>query len=132
MPPARPSTWELDAVYSDPARVPKADRSRTKAMNSNSVGFIGLGRMGFGMASNLTKAEVPLTVFDARLAPVEAINVQEAAARCQASIPVVDAMVATYKAAIDMGFGELPKSAMVKVYEKHLAQEVRLPAGDET
>jgi 3-hydroxyisobutyrate dehydrogenase-like beta-hydroxyacid dehydrogenase len=42
-------------------------------MNKNSVGFIGLGPMGFGMASNLAKAGVPLTVFDARLEPVEAI-----------------------------------------------------------
>ncbi len=42
-------------------------------MNKNSVGFIGLGRMGFGMASNLAKAGIPLTVFDARLEPVEAI-----------------------------------------------------------
>ncbi len=60
------------------------------------------------------------------------VNVQEAAARCQASIPVVDAMIATYKAAIDMGFGEQPKSAMIKVYEKHLDREVCLPAGDKT
>jgi len=36
----------------------------------------------------------------------------------------VDAMVATYRAAIDMGFGDEPKSAMVKVYEKQMEQEV--------
>jgi 3-hydroxyisobutyrate dehydrogenase-like beta-hydroxyacid dehydrogenase len=42
-------------------------------MDKNSVGFIGLGRMGFGMASNLAKAGISLTVFDARLEPVEAM-----------------------------------------------------------
>ncbi len=70
--------------------------------------------------------------FSMQAAYKDIVNVQEAAARCQASTPVVDAMVATYKAAIDMGFGEQPKSAMVKVYEKHLDREVCLPAGDET
>jgi 3-hydroxyisobutyrate dehydrogenase-like beta-hydroxyacid dehydrogenase len=70
--------------------------------------------------------------FSMQAAYKDIVNVQEAAARCQASIPVVNAMVATYKAAIDMGFGEQPKSAMVKVYEKHLDREVCLPAGDET
>ncbi len=42
-------------------------------MDKNSVGFIGLGRMGFGMASNLAKAGIPLTVFDARSEPVTAL-----------------------------------------------------------
>ena len=70
--------------------------------------------------------------FSMQAAYKDIVNVQEAAARCQASTPVVDAMVATYEAAIDMGFGEQPKSAMVKVYEKHLDREVCLPAGDET
>jgi hypothetical protein len=40
---------------------------------------------------------------------------------------VVDAMVSTYQSAIDMGFGDQPKSAMVKVYEQQLHQEVHLP-----
>ena len=57
------------------------------------------------------------------------MNIHEVAARFQASMPVVDAMVSTYQAAIDMGFGEQPKSVMVKVYEKHLGHEVCLPAG---
>jgi 3-hydroxyisobutyrate dehydrogenase-like beta-hydroxyacid dehydrogenase len=42
-------------------------------MDKNSVGFIGLGRMGFGMASNLANAGIPLTVFDARSEPVKAL-----------------------------------------------------------
>jgi 3-hydroxyisobutyrate dehydrogenase-like beta-hydroxyacid dehydrogenase len=41
-------------------------------MKKHSVGFIGLGRMGFGMASNLAKAGVSLTVYDARPEPMEA------------------------------------------------------------
>ena len=42
-------------------------------MNNDAVGFIGLGRMGFGMASNLARAGVPLMVFDARPAPMKAL-----------------------------------------------------------
>ena len=42
-------------------------------MNENAVGFIGLGRMGFGMASNLAKAGVSLTAFDVRPESMEAI-----------------------------------------------------------
>lgn len=41
-------------------------------------------------------------------------------------------MIFTYQAAIDMGSGEQPKSAMVKLDEKHLGQEVCLPAGEES
>ncbi len=58
------------------------------------------------------------------------VNIQQVAAQFQAAMPIVDAMVSTYQAAIDMGFGEQPKSAMVKVYEKHLGQEVCLLEGD--
>ncbi len=68
--------------------------------------------------------------FSLQAAYKDIVNIQEVAARFQASLPVVDAMVSTYQAAIDMGFGEQPKSAMVKVYEKNLGQEVCLPAGD--
>ncbi len=53
------------------------------------------------------------------------VNIEEVAARFDASLPVVNAMVATYRAALDMGLGELPKSAMIKVYEARLDQEVR-------
>ena len=53
------------------------------------------------------------------------VNIEEVAAHFDASLPVVSAMVATYRAALDMGLGELSKSAMVKVYEHRLDQEVR-------
>lgn len=64
------------------------------------------------------------TDFSLKAAYKDIVNVQEAAERLQATTPVVDAMVATYRAAIDMGFGDEPKSAMVKVYEKQMGQEV--------
>lgn len=64
--------------------------------------------------------------FSLQAAFKDIVNIQQAAARVQASTPVVDAMVATYQAAIDMGFGDQPKSAMVKVYEQQLDQEVSL------
>ena len=58
------------------------------------------------------------------------VNVRELAERLEASLPVVDAMVATYDAAIDLGFGAEPKSAMVKVYEQKLNQMVVSPGPD--
>ena len=58
------------------------------------------------------------------------VNVRELAERLEASLPVVDAMVATYDAAIDLGFGAEPKSAMVKVYEQKLNQTVVSPGLD--
>ena len=69
--------------------------------------------------------------FSLRAAFKDIINIQETAARLDASMPVVDAMIGTYQAAIDMGFGDEPKSAMVKVYERRLDQEVRLPSEPE-
>jgi 3-hydroxyisobutyrate dehydrogenase-like beta-hydroxyacid dehydrogenase len=62
--------------------------------------------------------------FSLQAAFKDIVNIQETAARLQASMPVVDAMISTYQAAIDMGFGEQPKSAMVKVYEQQLDLEV--------
>ncbi len=70
--------------------------------------------------------------FPMQAAYKDIVNIQEIAARYQAPIPIVDAMVSIYQAAIDMGFGEQPKSAMVKVYEKRLGQEVCLPAGGDS
>jgi len=66
--------------------------------------------------------------FSMQAAYKDIVNIQEVAARFQASMPIVDAMVSTYRAAMEMGFSDEPKSAMVKVYEKHLDQEVCLPA----
>ena len=34
-------------------------------------------------------------------------------------------MVSTYRAAIEMGFGDEPESAMVKVYEQRMGRQVR-------
>ena len=68
--------------------------------------------------------------FSLKAAYKDIVNIQEVAARLHASMPVVDAMIATYQAAIDMGFGDQPKSAMVKVSEKQLDQEVCLPVSD--
>ncbi len=67
--------------------------------------------------------------FSLQAAFKDIVNIQELGARFQASMPVVDAMVSTYQSAIDMGFGDQPKSAMVKVYEQQLHQEVHLPGG---
>jgi 3-hydroxyisobutyrate dehydrogenase-like beta-hydroxyacid dehydrogenase len=66
--------------------------------------------------------------FSMQAAYKDIVNIQQVAARFQASMPIVDAMVSTYRAAMEMGFSEQPKSAMVKVYEKDLDQEVCLPA----
>ncbi len=63
--------------------------------------------------------------FSMQAAYKDILNIQELAARLQASMPVVDAMVTTYRTAMDMGFGDQPKSAMIKVYEERLGQEVR-------
>ena len=48
-------------------------------------------------------------------------NVQLATSEFNDNTPMFDAMVNTYKKAIDMGFGEESKSSMLKVYEKILA-----------
>ena len=40
-------------------------------------------------------------------------------------LPVVNAMIASYQAAIADGHGDLPKSAMLKVYEKALGVEFK-------
>ena len=37
-------------------------------------------------------------------------------------------MIGIYERAIAEGLGDEPKSAMVKLYERQLGQEVRLPA----
>ncbi len=63
--------------------------------------------------------------FSLEAAYKDIVNVQEMAARLEASLPVVEAMVSTYRAAIDQGFGDQPKNAMVKVYEGRMDQEVR-------
>ena len=66
--------------------------------------------------------------FSLQAAYKDIVNVQQVAARHDASLPVVEAMVATYRTAIEMGLGDQPKSAMVKVYEERLGQTVRASA----
>ncbi|MCY4633554.1 MAG: NAD(P)-dependent oxidoreductase [Acidobacteria bacterium] len=63
--------------------------------------------------------------FSLRAAYKDVVNIQEAAAQLDASLPLVEAMMKAYRAAIEMGFGDEPKSAMVKVYEERMGQEVR-------
>ena len=65
--------------------------------------------------------------FSLKAAHKDIVNIEEVAARLRATLPVVEAMASTYRKAIAMGFGDQPKSAMVKVYEAGLNQEVRLP-----
>ena len=68
--------------------------------------------------------------FSLQAAYKDIVNVQEAAARLDAALPIVEAMVATYRTAIDAGFGDQPKSAMIKVYEDRLGQQVRTATSD--
>lgn len=58
-------------------------------------------------------------------------NVQQMASQVSARTPIVDAMTSAYDAAIDAGFGDEPKSAMLKVYEKDLGVKVRRPGFDD-
>jgi len=63
--------------------------------------------------------------FSLRAAYKDIVNIQEAAAQLDASLPLVETMVSIYRAAIEKGFGDEPKSAMVKVYEERMGQQVR-------
>lgn len=63
--------------------------------------------------------------FSLRAAYKDIVNIQEAAAQLDASLPLVETMVSIYRAAIERGFGDEPKSAMVKVYEERMGQQVR-------
>jgi len=65
--------------------------------------------------------------FSLQAAFKDIVNVQEVATELQASLPVVEAMVDTYQAAIDSGFGDQAKSAMIKTYEARLGLTVSLP-----
>ena len=63
--------------------------------------------------------------FSLRAAYKDIVNIQEAAAQLDATLPLVETMVSIYRAAIEKGFGDEPKSAMVKVYEERMGQQVR-------
>ena len=43
-------------------------------MSNNGIGFIGLGQMGLGMASNLAKITTPFYAYDAMPAATERLN----------------------------------------------------------
>ena len=62
--------------------------------------------------------------FSLRAAYKDIVNIQEAAAQLGASLPLVEVMVSVYRAAIEKGFGDEPKSAMVKVYEERMGRQV--------
>ena len=53
------------------------------------------------------------------------VNVQKMGIETRASLPVVNAMISTYQTAIAAGHGDLPKSAMLKVYENALGVEFK-------
>ena len=53
------------------------------------------------------------------------VNVQKMGIETQASLPVVNAMIASYQAAMAAGYANEPKSAMLKVYEKALGVEFK-------
>jgi len=73
-----------------------ARRYSAAASRASSVGFIGLGNMGFHMASNLLKAGFPLIVHDVSEAPMQKLVEQGArAARSPAEIAAAAASVIT-------------------------------------
>lgn len=53
------------------------------------------------------------------------VNIQRMGIETQAHLPVVNSMISTYQAAMHAGYGDEPKSAMLKVYEKALGVEFR-------
>lgn len=55
----------------------------------------------------------------------DVVNVQKMGIETQASLPVINAMISSYQAAISAGYGDEPKSAMLKVSEKVLGVEFK-------
>lgn len=53
------------------------------------------------------------------------VNVQKMAVEKKAMLPVVNAMVASYQAAMSAGYGAEPKSSILKIYEQALGVEFR-------
>jgi len=74
--------------------------------------------------------------FDSDFAMADAykdiVNVQQMATRVKAAIPVVNAMTASYQMAMAQGYGDRPKSTMIKIYEQVLDQKVRRAGFEET
>ena len=65
------------------------------------------------------------TDFTMKAAYKDITNVQAMAKETSAQLPVVQAMIQSYDAAIAAGFGDEPKSSMLKVYEQALGVEFR-------
>lgn len=65
------------------------------------------------------------TDFTLKDAYKDIVNVQNMAAETGASLPVVQAMVGSYEATIEAGYGAEPKSAMLKIFEQALGVEYR-------
>ncbi|MGH1479513.1 MAG: NAD(P)-dependent oxidoreductase [Geminicoccales bacterium] len=65
------------------------------------------------------------TDFSMQSAYKDIVNVQRMAIETRASLPVVNAMISSYQAAIAAGLGDEPKSAMLKVYEDALGVQFR-------
>jgi 3-hydroxyisobutyrate dehydrogenase-like beta-hydroxyacid dehydrogenase len=65
------------------------------------------------------------TDFTLKAAYKDIVNVERMAAETGARLPVVNAMVGSYKAAIEAGYGDEPKSAMLKVFEDALGVKFR-------
>ncbi len=57
------------------------------------------------------------------------VNIEQVASRLGAELPLVGAMTASYEKAIEAGYGDQPKSAIVKIYEEALGIEVRSDPG---
>lgn len=55
----------------------------------------------------------------------DVVNVQKMGIETKASLPVINAMISSYQAAIAAGYGDEPKSAMLKLYEKALGVEFK-------
>lgn len=68
--------------------------------------------------------------FPMRDAYKDIVNVQRMGVETRASMPVVNAMIASYQAAMAAGYGNEPKSAMLKVYENVLGVEFKKPSAD--
>ncbi len=69
------------------------------------------------------------TDFTLSAAYKDIVNVERMAEEAGAMLPVVNAMIGSYKAAIEAGYGDEPKSAMLKVYEDALGVTFRRGGG---
>ena len=63
--------------------------------------------------------------FSLQAAHKDIVNVQQIGQALEADTPLIDAMTGSYEKAIDAGFGNEPKSAIIKVYEEALGVTVR-------